>query len=69
MKLKQEIKEQINNLVFKGRLPVAFYNSEIMEFNSGISKINQKKYIPKYNQLNISRASSNKCISKIYDLF
>lgn len=59
---------EVNNLVIKGLLPLAFYNSEILNIKTN-RKVIDKKFITKYSQKNIPRADSNKCISKIYDFF
>ena len=70
MRLKRKNKTKINKLVFQGKLPLAFYGSEIIELHPYDRRdINEKKFIPKYGQLNIARAAPNKCISKVYGLF
>ena len=70
MRSKQKNKDTINSLVVQGKLPLAFYNAAIVDVSSGGANLSKKKiYIPKYKQSGIPRANSNKCISKIYDLF
>ncbi|WP_064966006.1 hypothetical protein [Tenacibaculum ovolyticum] len=69
MKLKK--KEEVNNLVINGHLPIAFFNSKIIDL-SIIKEKNTYKYslfIDKYKQIDIPRPNSNKHISKIYDFF
>ena len=63
--------KEINKLVFRGMLPIAFYNSKIEIFTHSITEKHQIEELlnTKYQQINIPRANSNKCISKPYDLF
>ncbi len=67
---KKDLKNLIDYLAIKGKLPLAFYNSEIIELKKvSLKRKERKVLIPKYNQSSIPRANSNKSISKIYELF
>ncbi len=68
MNSNSSIKSKVNDLVLEGILPLAFYNSEVINLSEN-KAIKNDTLIPKYQQKNIPRANSNKCISKIYDLF
>ncbi|GAA0892394.1 hypothetical protein GCM10009122_20730 [Fulvivirga kasyanovii] len=68
--MKNQKKELINDLVIKGILPIAYYNSEIIELDrDGTAIRGSKMSISKYKQSTIQRAAPDKCISKIYELF
>jgi len=67
--MKNKINE-INNLVLKGKLPIAFFNSKIVNLDNEIkTKVVNKLFIPRYKQFSIPRAVSNTLISKIYEIF
>ncbi len=67
---KLEKQKEVNKLVVEGKLPIAFFNSKIVSLEVSQKKQSTKRLlIPKYKQVDIPRANSNKLISKIYDLF
>jgi hypothetical protein len=65
--MKNNILENINQFVLNGNLPIAFYNSSIIEVPIYIKK--QKKTSKIYMQKGLPNAESIQLISKIYDIF
>lgn len=59
---------QINELVRSGVLPIAYFNSQIIELTKNDLFRDPKNQFCKYYKQNYSRKSPTKLISKIYDL-
>ncbi|MDO5655566.1 MAG: hypothetical protein Q4G27_05445 [Flavobacteriaceae bacterium] len=61
--------EEINNLVKKGKLPIAYFNSEIIEMKkSTFSSFLVKGRVNNFYRQVYLRKSHTKCISKIYEI-
>jgi len=59
--------EDINNIVFKGMLPVSFFDSKVIDLNVHYSDILSIPYFnEKYQQKSILRKVSGQVISKIF---
>ena len=61
--------QEINKLVSHGKLPLAFYDSKVVDLNENPDLDLDNYLVIKYKQRSIPRLSSNKFISKIYELF
>jgi hypothetical protein len=68
--MKKEVNDIINKAVLNGKLPIAFFNSEIVKKeNTSINKQSRGKVNEKYLQKKLPEADSPILISKIYELF
>lgn len=68
--MKQEntiIQKRLNEIVFEGKLPIAFFNSVVIK-NKNITTKNYKKLNKKYMQTDIPRGYNDLVISKIYEI-
>lgn len=64
-------KNKINKFVFKGKLPVAYINSDVSNiFISEETNIKKKKFTnSRYKQADLPIPNSQVLISKIYELY
>ncbi|AQX12495.1 hypothetical protein BAX94_01875 [Elizabethkingia meningoseptica] len=65
----KEIQLSINKLVIEGKLPIAFYNTDIIYIEKNIKTEQQRLVNSIYKQINIPRKESDKLISKIYEIY
>lgn len=63
-----EIKQEINQAVSKGLIPVAFFNSVVKDTKCSKFKSSNLKMNRRYRQTIIPRGYSNLTVSKVYEL-
>jgi hypothetical protein len=66
----EDKKNELNSIIYKGLLPLAFLNSSVIKLEESVRENNivKVKTNKKYSQINLPDASTSILISKIYEI-